>query len=59
MDVAMINPKSCEDSAKFSENLKSGGQSKVQIPDYAKPQPKDAGPQKWDTKEDKTYETIA
>jgi hypothetical protein len=59
MDVAMINPKNCEDSARFSENLKVGGNSKVQIPDAFKPQPKDQGPQKWDTKEDKTYETIA
>jgi len=59
MDVAMINPKNCEDSARFSENLKVGGNSKVQIPDAFKPQPKDKGPQKWDTKDDKTYETVA
>jgi hypothetical protein len=29
MDVAMINPKTCDDSAKLSENLKVGGNSKV------------------------------
>jgi hypothetical protein len=59
MDVAMIDPKSCEDSAKYSEHLKAGGASKVTLPDSVKPRPKNAGPQKWDTKEDKTYETIA
>ena len=59
MDVAMIDPKSCEDSAKYSENLKAGGASKITLPDSVKPRPKNQGPQKWDTKEDKTYETIA
>lgn len=59
MDVAMINPKACEDSAKYSENLKAGGGGKVSLPDNVKPQAKDKGPIKWDTKEDKTYETIA
>ena len=29
MDVAMINPKTCDDSAKLSENLKVGANSKV------------------------------
>jgi hypothetical protein len=59
MDVAMIDPTACEDSAKFSEHLKAGGSSKVTLPDSVKPKTKDPGPQKWDTKEDKTYETIS
>ncbi len=44
MDVAMINPKTCDDSARLSENLKIGANSKVQIPDSFKPQPVNKGP---------------